>query len=77
MQVDEEKNDYKKAHCEGSHGEGEYEDDEKDDNEDTFINHISALSRLKPMRKRRFPWTDNLEISLITSYARYKASLGA
>lgn len=73
----EEQNDYKKAHCEGSHGEGEYEDDEEDGNEDTFINHISALSRLKPMRKRRFPWTDSLERSLITSYARYRASLGA
>ena len=77
MQVDEEQNDYKKAHCEGSHGEGEYEDDEEDDNEDTFINHISALSRLKTMRKRWFPWTDSLERSLSTSYARYKASLGA
>jgi general transcription factor 3C polypeptide 1 len=29
------------------------------------------------MRKRRFPWTDSLERSLITSYARYRASLGA
>lgn len=75
--VGEEQNNYKKPHCEGSHGEGEDEDEEEDGNEDTFINHISALSRLKPMRKRRFPWTDRLERSLITSYARYRASLGA
>jgi len=59
--VGEEQNNYKKLHCEGSHGEGEDEDEEEDGNEDTFINHISALSRLKPMRKRRFPWTDRLE----------------
>lgn len=73
----EEQNNHKKPHGEGSHGEGEDEDEEEDGNEDTFINHISALSRLKPMRKKRFPWTDSLERSLITSYARYRASLGA
>lgn len=29
------------------------------------------------MRKRQFHWTDSLERSLITSYARYRASLEA
>eukprot|EP01018_Ginkgo_biloba_P011372 Gb_30476 [translate_table: standard] len=76
---EEEQNNHKKACCNGNLGEGCDEDDldDEDGNEDMFINHISALSRLKPTRKRRFPWTDSLERSLITSYARYRAALGA
>ncbi|KAH9323304.1 hypothetical protein KI387_017943, partial [Taxus chinensis] len=78
-QVDEGHSDCKKVHCEGSQADGEDQDDldDEDANDDIFIKQISSLSRLKPTRKRRFPWTDSLERSLITSYARYRATLGA
>ncbi|XP_057830258.2 uncharacterized protein LOC131041249 isoform X1 [Cryptomeria japonica] len=77
--VDEGHNEHKKELCEGNDGGGEDQDDldDEDANDDIFINHISSLSRLKPTRKRRFPWTDSLERSLITSYARYRTPLGA
>eukprot|EP00252_Welwitschia_mirabilis_P006392 TRINITY_DN17273_c0_g1_i1.p1 TRINITY_DN17273_c0_g1~~TRINITY_DN17273_c0_g1_i1.p1 ORF type:complete len:1948 (+),score=400.33 TRINITY_DN17273_c0_g1_i1:193-6036(+) len=62
-----------KVHCKADIQDTENEDFEEDEAENAFINHIS---KLKPSRKKRFNWTECLERSLITKYARYRAMLG-
>ncbi|XP_059645446.1 uncharacterized protein LOC132287005 isoform X2 [Cornus florida] len=38
--------------------------------------HECALSRLKPTRQKRFPWTEETERKLVIEYVRHRAALG-
>ncbi|EFJ22952.1 hypothetical protein SELMODRAFT_415980 [Selaginella moellendorffii] len=54
----------------------EKEVDDADDMGD-HVNHISIVTKLKPSRSRRFPWSDKLDRVLFFAYAKQRALLGA
>ncbi|KAH9562911.1 hypothetical protein CY35_05G096600 [Sphagnum magellanicum] len=56
--------------------------DEDDDDgrgvlEDNPINYVNVVTKLKPARSRRFPWSEDLDRILVCCYARQRAMLGA
>ncbi|CAI9753733.1 unnamed protein product [Fraxinus pennsylvanica] len=55
---------------------GEPELNEVDEDARSFI-HKCALSRLKPARRKKFLWTEEVDRQLVIEYSRYRASLGA
>ncbi|KAK1358500.1 B-block binding subunit of TFIIIC [Heracleum sosnowskyi] len=54
----------------------EFEVQEKDDDDHSFISEC-ALSRLKPIHRRKFSWTENADRQLVMEYVRERAALGA
>ncbi|KAJ7541625.1 hypothetical protein O6H91_10G067600 [Diphasiastrum complanatum] len=50
---------------------------EEEMQEEYRVNHISVVSGLKPFRRKRFPWSDKLDRTLVVSYARQRALLGS
>lgn len=50
--------------------------EEKDDDDHSFISEC-ALSRLKPIHRRKFSWTENADRQLVMEYVRERAALGA
>nr|CAD1843635.1 unnamed protein product [Ananas comosus var. bracteatus] len=56
--------------------EHEYETHDEDSENHAFIKQCAFLNR-KPMRRKRFTWTDKSDRQLVMQYARHRAALGA
>lgn len=59
--------------------EEEAEEDEEEDKgtEENPFNYLKTISKLKPTRSKRFPWSESLDRVLIRCYTRQRAILGA
>ncbi|KAK1284996.1 hypothetical protein QJS10_CPB20g00191 [Acorus calamus] len=62
---------------ESSDGEREEFGAKKEDEENSAFISQCAISRLRPLRRKKFLWTDKLDRQLVIQYAKYRAVLGA
>jgi general transcription factor 3C polypeptide 1 len=57
--------------------EGEEDEEEDKGSEENPFNYLKTISKLKPTRSKRFPWSESLDRILLRCYARQRAILGA